>query len=484
LNKNILMVTFNTEPWHLSVTVETIMKEIELKKKVTWFLLDYASLDNKVLPLSSNLRSREIRRLIHKLVKSDLRFKANVKIVDSVNLISEPHKDTKRSKEVARAELISRLRDSNPCLIHNLRALKQYSQIYLDLNRFFIDYLSKNTFEKAYVFNGRPLCERAFDDAASTRLQKVDYFETFNENWADRYFIFKKPTHSVSYRSKVMEKFSLSEEVKNSKKYKNISSSWFDQRIAGLTQSYTKHQMSSSELSRKKPYYVFFHSSQDELDMVGLTDSYWGNQMEILKILVRIFKAQSNYDLILRIHPHLKYKSQRDQNIWSKVGENLQTKYPWFTYFGPMNSVSSYDLVRQAHGVITSGSTIGVEAVYLKKSSILIGDAFHKYMGITINPTSIRELADLINHSTQITNSEKSFNAALRYGYFHSQGGLKFNFVQYNGKNQYSVKTFRISYSWCLRALRRLELRMASIIIKAKLRRCDCDNWIDSSARW
>ena len=236
------MVSFNTEPWHLSVTVETIMKEIELKKKVTWFLLDYLSLDNKVLPLSSNLRSREIRRLIHKLVKSDLRFKAYVKIVDSVNLISTPHKDTKRSEEVARAELISRLRDSNPCLIHNLRALKQYSQIYLDLNRFFIDYLSKNTFEKAYVFNGRPLCERAFDDAASTRLQKVEYFETFNENWADRYFIFKKPTHSVSYRSKVMEKFSLSEEVKNSKKYKNISSSWFDQRIAGLTQSYTKHQ--------------------------------------------------------------------------------------------------------------------------------------------------------------------------------------------------------------------------------------------------
>jgi hypothetical protein len=149
-----------------------------------------------------------------------------------------------------------------------------------------------------------------------------------------------------------------------------------------------------------------------------------------------------------------------------------------------MNSVSSYDLVRQAHGVITSGSTIGVEAVYLKKSSILIGDAFHKYMGITINPTSIRELADLINHSTQITNSKKSFNAALRYGYFHSQGGLKFNFVQYHGKNQYSVKTFRISYSWYLRALRRLELRMASINIKAKLRRCDCDNWINSSARW
>lgn len=484
MNKNILMVTFNTEPWHLSVTLETIFKEIQLKKRVTWFLLDFVSLDNKVLPLSSNLRSREIRRLIHSLMKSDLRFMANVNIVESVNFIFKPLRDTKRSKEIARAELISRLRDSNPCLTHNLRALKQYSQIYLDLNKFFTDYLSRNTFEKAYVFNGRPLCERAFDDAASKRLQKVVYFETFNENWKDRYFLFEKPTHSVRYRSKVMEKFSFSEEVTNQKKYIKISRSWFDQRIAGVTQSYTKHQISSSDFSRKKPYYVFFHSSQDELDMVGLTDSYWGNQMEILKILVRIFKAQSNYDLILRIHPHLKYKSQRDQNIWSKIGENLQTKYPWFTYFGPMNSVSSYDLVRKAHGVITSGSTIGVEAVYLKKSSILIGNAFHKYMGITINPTSARELANLINNSTQTTNSEKAFSAALRYGYFHSQGGLKFDFVHYNGKNQYFVKNFRISSSWYLRALRRLELRIASIKINTKLRRCDCDYWIDSSARW
>ena len=478
------MVTFNNEPWNLSVTLEIIMKEIKLNKRVTWFLLDNVSLDNEVLPLSSNLRSREIRRLINKLVKSDMRFLANVNILDSINFTLKQHKGTKRSKEVARAELISRLRDSNPCLTHNLETLNQYSQIYLGLNEFFTNYLSKNTFKKAYVFNGRPLCERAFNDAANTKQQKIYYFETYNENWLDRYFIFKQPTHSGNYRSKVMAEFSLSEEVKNSKKYESISRSWFDRRIAGVTQSYTKHQISSNKFSREKPYYVFFHSSQDELDMVGLTDKYWGNQIDILKILVRIFKAQSKYDLILRIHPHLKHKSRRDQYIWSKIGENLQTKYPWFTYFGPVNSVSSYDLVRQAHGVITSGSTIGVEAAYLKKSSILIGEAFHKSMDITINPKSKRDLADLINDSIRVANSNKSFKAALMYGYFHSQGGLKFDFVKYKGKNQYYVNSFRISYSWYLRALRGLELTIASFCIKRKSRRCDCDYWIDSSARW
>ena len=484
MNKDILMVTFNTEPWNLSVTLDIIMKEIKLNKRVTWLLLDNISLDKEVLPLSSYLRSKEVRRIVSGLFKSDLQFLSNVQILNSISFTLKPHKVTKRSMEIARAELISRLRDSNPCLTHNLNVLNRYSQIYIALNEFFKNYLSKNKFKKVYVFNGRPLCERAFSDAANTELQKVYYFETFNEKWLDRYFIFKKPTHSGKYRSEVMEKFSVSEELKTPEKFEGISRSWFDQRIIGATQSYTKHQISSDKFSRKKPYYVFFHSSQDELDMVGLTDSYWGNQIEIMKILVRIFKSQSKYDLILRIHPHLSYKSRRDQQVWSRIGENLQTKYPWFTYFGPMNSVNSYDLVRQARGVITSGSTIGVEAVYLKKASILIGQAFHKSMGITINPKSISDLSDLINHSVQKRNSDKSFKSALRYGYFHSQGGLKFDFVQYKGKNRYYANSIRISYSWYLRALRNLELKIASIYIKNKYRRCDCDYWIDSSARW
>jgi hypothetical protein len=105
-------------------------------------------------------------------------------------------------------------------------------------------------------------------------------------------------------------------------------------------------------------------------------------------------------------------------------------------------------------------------------------------MNITINPKSIHDLVDLIKHSRQIKNSEKSFEAALRYGYFHSQGGLKFEFVEYGGKNQYYVSSFRISYSWYLKALRGLELKMSSIYVKSKSRRCDCDYWIDSSARW
>lgn len=484
MNNNILMVTFNTEPWNFAVTLDIITKEMKQKNKVTWFLLDNFSLDKKYLPLSNNLRAKQIRRLIDKLIVSEPRLFANLKIINSIDITPKTYKGNKRSREVARAELISRLRDSDPCLSHNEPELRRYSKTYLGLNSYFHSYLSKNKFEMAYVFNGRPLCERAFNDAAISIGQKINYFETFNENWKDRYFVFKKPTHSVDYRSKVMKNFSLIGVKSNPKKYKTLSEFWFDQRIAGITQTYTRKQILSGSTLLENPYYVFFHSSQDELDMVGLTDSYWGNQIHILKILVRIFKEQSNFDLVLRIHPHLMYKSKRDKNVWCRMGEDLESKYSWFKFFGPESSVNSYDLVRQAQGVITSGSTIGVEAAYLKKPSILLGNAFHKPMGITINPRSISELANLIKNSVEIKHSRNNFDAALRYAFFQSQGGLKFDSVEYFGKNQYYINSLRISYSWYVKALRRLELKMKSLYIGNESRECNCDNRVNSSARW
>lgn len=484
MNKNVLMVTFNTEPWNLSVTLEIIFNEIKRGNKVTWFLLDNFSLDKELLPITNKLRSREIRQLLDNLFLSEPQLFANINLITSIDITSKARSKSERSREVARAELISRLRDSDPCLSHNVGTINQYSQIYMRLNNFFNNFLSKNVFEKAFVFNGRPLCERAFNDAARFKGLRINYFETYNENWKDRYFIFMRPTHSVKYRSKVMENFSKSEKIKDAKNYNKLSKIWFEQRIAGVTQSYTKHQTLSDKFLSKKPYFVFFHSSQDELEMVGLTDKYWGSQINILKILVRIFKSQTKYDLVLRIHPHLIRKSKKDQYVWSKIGENLQSKYPWFTYLGPTNPVNSYDLVKGAHGVITSGSTIGVEAAYLKKPSILIGDAFHKFMGITINPKSISDLENRIKLSRQINGSDKSFKSSLKYGYFHSQGGAKFNFVKYHGKNCYTLNSFRLSYSWYVRAIRALELKINSTNSKRKFRRCDCDYWVNSSAGW
>ena len=483
MKSDILVVTYNTEPWNLAVTLDIIIEEVKKEKQITWFLLEDESLDNAFLPLSSRIRSYEIQVLLNRLGTSSIDFFKNVRIIDAINLISPTIKVNERAKEAARAELISRLRESNPCEVHNQKVLGKYSKKYLELNHFFYEYLAKNKFKTAYVFNGRPLCERAFTHAALDRRQKLEYFEIFNANWTDRYFIFGKPIHSARYRSRIMLDFSEDAKRKNQRKFKEDASIWFEQRIAGVTQPYTKNQRISDSLSIKKPFYVYFHSSQDELDMVGMADKYWGNQFNTLRILVSLFRSQSHYQLVLRVHPHLKHKSSKDQNNWNKIGKELQIKYPWFTYFGPNDPVSSYRLIQEAQGVITSGSTIGVEAAYLRKKSVLLGNAFHKPMGITINPKNKDQLHKLIFTSKLPRNSERSFCAALNYGYFHANGGRAFSFIEHRGKNSYYLNSVRISYSLYLKAIRKIELKISSLL-KNRAKKCDCDNLINAGIRW
>lgn len=459
----------------MAVTLDIIAGEIRRKKYVTWFLLDNESLDKRFLPLSTRLRSSKIRKLVNDLCSENLEFAKNLQVIESIDVANYSAKKSKQAKKVARSEIISRLRESNPCESHNFKTLEFYSKKYIDLYQFFYKYLLKNTFAKAYIFNGRPLCERAFSDAALKRGLKLEYFETFNENWSDRYFLFKKSIHLPKYRSEIMLDFAQRARARNLHFFTKTSTQWFESRLAGTSQSYTKKQNSSKALPVKKPFYVFFNSSQDEIDMVGLQDKYWGNQINILKTLVSIFRNQSQYQFVLRVHPHLKYKSKRDKSLWFKIGNKLQKKYSWFTYIGPGDPISSYKLIQESAGVITSGSTIGVEAVYLKKMSILLGNAFHKPMGVTINPKNKTQLIDVISEPNRFKNSVNFFSAALAYGFFHAHGGQKFKFVQQENNNFYSLYSFKISYPFLIRFIRKIELKVAIIFLKLRSTfKCRC----------
>ena len=86
------------------------------------------------------------------------------------------------------------------------------------------------------------------------------------------------------------------------------------------------------------------------------------------------------FNLVLRINPHLFHKSRNEQKLWKKFGMDLEEKYSWFKYTPSDSAINSYGLIESAVGVFTSGSTVGFEAAYLEKQSILLGEEFHKFM--------------------------------------------------------------------------------------------------------
>jgi hypothetical protein len=90
------------------------------------------------------------------------------------------------------------------------------------------------------------------------------------------------------------------------------------------------------------------------------------------------------------------------------------------------SNIDSYALLEKCDKVITMGSTIGVEALYWGKPSILIGRSyFESIKGIKI-PSTHKEVIALIK--SKIISSDR--NEALKFGYWSNTFGEKFNYYE------------------------------------------------------
>jgi len=149
-----------------------------------------------------------------------------------------------------------------------------------------------------------------------------------------------------------------------------IAQEWLLSRM-GITQG--TNQFSSrwekSELQRtpeKKA--VFFASSFDEFLAFGpmWNIDRWSHQFEAFDEIMTILE-QSQYSLVLRLHPNLGSKStQYFKNEVTRVRE-LMANHPGLHVFWHNSPVNSYDLVASADMVIVERSTIGLEANLLGK---------------------------------------------------------------------------------------------------------------------
>lgn len=324
-------------------------------------------------------------------------------------------------------QLVTELRDSKPCLDHNNNYITSIKNNYFTNYSRCSNLLSSIKFDCVIVFNGRFVKERSCWDAAKTQKIKVNFIERFSPQWADRYTVFELPVHSIEYRSRLMIDF-----------YKNSSNTdknrtakkWFDERIDGVSQSFTSKQTENFPHESKLELISFFHSSEDELFATDLGSSYWNDQMDFLTDLISLTNKIARFHLVVRLHPNLLNKSQNEIHRWRLF--SIENSSERVQFLLPNNPINSYSLIKSSQKVITFGSTIGVEAAYMKRASILAGSAFHQTMGITLNVSSPEELENAVvghDHANQINDA---YLNSLPYGFYHSAGGIKFKNVVSN----------------------------------------------------
>lgn len=153
--------------------------------------------------------------------------------------------------------------------------------------------------------------------------------------------------------------------------------------------------------------------------------------------ILRSFASRNDFVFYLRVHPHmseLPRSTSQLQDIYA-----LSLKYSNLNVIWPEQAVDSYALLDACAKVITFGSTIGVEATYWGKPSILAGKAYYENFNCTYVPKSHAEVVALIEGDTP----PLSKLSAIQYGFWELTNGTRFKFFRETGaQNERAVGLF------------------------------------------
>jgi len=293
--------------------------------------------------------------------------------------------------------------------------IESYLQVYSATTKFILE----NTIERVFLFNGRFIHERAVWDAANALGRQVILFETTR----NRYFLRKEGFHSRINNQKVMLEHWENSDLDIEKRIE-IGSKYFSELRSRLRPFFTE---TKQDFKITKPYFVYFSSSDDEV--VGFWDEWkepLGEQIDCVKNLKKIFDEQNNFELLVRLHPNLKNKSESQKSGWLNIKNSKSTRV-----IGPDEQVSSYELLDNSVGTISFGSTIGLESAFALKPSLVIADCGYDLLGVVDKAENWSDVSKWIlsRHkiSTETLMSRRN-NACIR-GFFIATGGIPFKYT-------------------------------------------------------
>lgn len=322
------------------------------------------------------------------------------------------------------SSLVSDTKNSKPDLLTYQKKIKQMIQSCVSVYEFSINIINKLKPDQIYIFNGRFCNHRAVMCAAEDLKVNV----LFHERGANKYLydIYSFPPHNP---------MALQEEIKknwknkgNDNREREFAESFFIDRRAGKEQewvSYTAAQKQNliPEIDISKKIITYFSSSEDETVSIGdlYKFKYWENQLAAVEDLIEICQDDDNIQLIVRLHPHKKDKSQEDQKRWLKLKavKNI-------TLISFDSSVDTYALMECSDIVVTAGSTVGIEATYWKKPSICLGPSYYSELNVTYEPKSKEELKNLIYNKIK----PKPIDGALAYGLYMLTHGIEYKYYK------------------------------------------------------
>lgn len=302
--------------------------------------------------------------------------------------------------------------------------------------------LKEQGYDKTYLCNGRHACLRAIMRASEAN--NVEFATIEGGHDLDHYGVFENSTpHDIQARYRVM----LKQWEDDPEGMKARAIEFYEKRFAGVkSKELTMRSYTQSQKKRLLPdswddkfhNVSIFCSSEDEYVSVGgqWEIPIYKGQAEALEAISESLEEEndSNVRIFLRVHPNLK-------GIYNSFVQRIKVLDRENFVVVPADSpIDSYELMLSSDTVVSFGSTIGIEAVYFGRPSVLLGAAFYRPLGACYTADSHQEVMELLRRKLK----PKGRIAALIYAGHMMGFGRKFEMskvgdnvaeVMFNGYN-------------------------------------------------
>ncbi len=264
--------------------------------------------------------------------------------------------------------LISRTRSSTPKPSKYKKIIPRLFSTYFQIQAYLYNKITFYNTDEIWLCNGRQLHERSVVEFCKSMNIPYKFFEIGGEgNSLERWILHEHSPHDrVEFQREIDALWSASPKTD----FGSLDE-WFEKKLNPELNPFTSKQVKNLDIEIDDKYVVFYTSSDDEVAAISEDwDSPWGSQIEAARMLVDTFQDIEEIKLIIRVHPNILTKNRADQLLWQNLRLNRNV-----VVIAPDSKIDSYTLMNRSQGVLTYGSTMGVEAAYWGKPLGLLSRA-------------------------------------------------------------------------------------------------------------
>ncbi len=325
----------------------------------------------------------------------------------------------------AASALVDLLNDPDPDLQPHRTQIQDLVDVSLAGYLSALNHLDQEKPDRVYVISGRWVYTRGVLRACQARGVPCYIHERGGD--LHRYYLAaNRLPHEIAGTTKDVEELW---ESADPKERELIGSTYYEEKAKGIERQWFSFVASQTPAQLPEGWdpsrrnIAVFMSSEFEFASIGEEYSfpfYDDQNNGLARIISSLTAAGCPVHLNIRVHPNM--KGVRNANIdWV-----LNLRSPCVTVIPPDAKVSSYALMASCEKVLTFGSTMGIEAVYWGKPSIMAGRGAYQYLEGTYNPESHEAVMELLFADLP----PKPRLAALKYGYYWLRLGIEHKYYR------------------------------------------------------